>query len=181
MDAFIWPSDEMTACWMACPNVTEEENCKLQSGCSESHAHQILRPKRDLRSTILCQLAPSSGADITAHRCRSGQLFAANNWNCWRMVSFRSRTMQHLITIVMCKIWCNVMAGRCWHILSTLQILPHVIIGYLHVWQNFCRGGGDLNRKTKSTLLSLTLYTVQTRMFIELQMTVHHVVGKVCG
>jgi hypothetical protein len=32
-----------------------------------------------------------------------------------------------------CKIWCNVWAGRCWHILPTLQILPYVIIGCFHV------------------------------------------------
>jgi len=26
-DAFIWPSAEMTECWMACPNVTEITEC----------------------------------------------------------------------------------------------------------------------------------------------------------
>ena len=31
------------------------------------------------------------------------------------------------------QIWCNVRTGRCWHILPTLQISPHVIIGCLHV------------------------------------------------
>jgi hypothetical protein len=34
---------------------------------------------------------------------------------------------------VICKIWCNVGAEKCWHILPTLQILPHVIIGCFHV------------------------------------------------
>ena len=31
------------------------------------------------------------------------------------------------------QIWCNVWAGRCWHILPTLQISPHVITVCLHV------------------------------------------------
>jgi hypothetical protein len=53
--------------------------------------------------------------------------------NCWSVVPFCSRTTQHLITIVMCKIWCNVGAGRCWHIFPTLQISPHVIIGCFHM------------------------------------------------
>jgi len=43
MDAFIWPSDVTTECWMAYPNI-EEENCTGRSGCSESHAHHV-QPK----------------------------------------------------------------------------------------------------------------------------------------
>jgi hypothetical protein len=31
------------------------------------------------------------------------------------------------------QIWCNVGAEKCWHILPTLQISPHVIIGCFHV------------------------------------------------
>ena len=54
-----------------------------------------------------------------------------NNHNCLCMVSFCSRTMQRLIAIVICKIWCNVGTGRCWNILPTLQISPHVINGCL--------------------------------------------------
>lgn len=46
MDAFIWPSAEVTDCWMAYPSVTEEENCTVLSGCSESHARHVLWPKR---------------------------------------------------------------------------------------------------------------------------------------
>jgi hypothetical protein len=65
-----------------------------------------------------------------------GWLFSVNNQNCWSVVPFCSRTTQHLIAIVMCKIWCNVGAEKCWHILPTLQILPHVIIGCFHVWKN---------------------------------------------
>ena len=138
--------------------------------------------ERDLCSTILCQMAPRLVADITARCCRirSGQFVAADNWNCCRMVSLHSRTIQHLITIMMCKVWCNVVAGRCWHILPALQILPHVIIGYLHLWQNFC-WEKDLNQKNISTVLCLSLNTVWARMIIELWMTVYHVVGKVCG
>ena len=55
------------------------------------------------------------------------------------MVSCCSRKMQTIITIVMCKIWCNSDAGRCWHILHTLQILPPCVYCLLahkkeHLW-----------------------------------------------
>jgi hypothetical protein len=85
--------------------------------------------KMDLCLTILCQSVWWSMASITAHsnRIRWGQLLTVNNQNYLSMVSFCSRTMQHLVAIMMCKIWCNVGAGRCWYILPTLQILPHVI------------------------------------------------------
>ena len=46
MDSFIRPSVEKTECWMVHPNVTKEEHCAVQSGCSESHAHQVLQLKR---------------------------------------------------------------------------------------------------------------------------------------
>jgi hypothetical protein len=42
-------------------------------------------------------------------------------------------TTQLLIAIVMCKIWYNIGAEKCWHILPTLQISPHVITGCFHV------------------------------------------------
>jgi len=45
MDAFIWPSAEITECWKVWTNVTKEDNCMAHSGCSESHAHHILQQK----------------------------------------------------------------------------------------------------------------------------------------
>lgn len=71
--------------------------------------------------TILCQLVPRSMASITVHACRVrlGRLFAVNNQNCLSTVSFCSRIMQNLIAITMCKNWCNVGAGSCWHTTQT--------------------------------------------------------------
>jgi len=70
---------------------------------------------------IPCQLLQQLIDIMTAHSCRIrwGWLFAVNNQNCVNMVSFCSRTAQHFITIVMCKFWCNIGAGRCWHIHPT--------------------------------------------------------------
>jgi len=45
MDAFIWPLAENTEWRMACLNVTEDENCTAQPGCSESHTRHVLQPK----------------------------------------------------------------------------------------------------------------------------------------
>ena len=45
MDAFIWLLGEITERRMAWPNITEEENCTTQSGCSESHSCHVLQPK----------------------------------------------------------------------------------------------------------------------------------------
>jgi hypothetical protein len=45
--------------WL-CPNITKEENCMVQSGCSEM----------DLCLTIPCQLVQWSMANITVHSCR---------------------------------------------------------------------------------------------------------------
>jgi len=73
-----------------------------------------------------------------------------------------SRTTQHM-TIIMCNIWWSNGTGKRWHILPTLQILRHVITGCLHVWKNIC-GLNDLNQKTVSTLLSLSLYIIHASM-----------------
>jgi hypothetical protein len=78
---------------------------------------------------------------------------------------------------VMYKIWCNVGVGRCWHILPTLQISPHVIIGWFYMWKSIF-GKSDLNRKMISTLLSLPLESVWTRTNTEPQLIVYHVDGK---
>jgi hypothetical protein len=85
--------------------------------------------------------------------------------------------MQHLITIVMCKIWCNVGAGRCWHILPSLQISPHVITDCWHVWKNIF-WINNLNQKTISSLLLWPLYIICAMMNTELQLMVCHVDGK---
>ena len=82
---------------------------------------------------------------------------------CLSIVSFCSKIMDHLNTILMCKIWCNTGAGRCWHIPHTLQISSDVITGCLHVWKNIF-GAHDMNRQTMSTLLSLPLYIAWARM-----------------
>ena len=73
-------------------------------------------------------------ANITVHsyRKRKGGYFAVNE-NCVRIVSLCSRTVQHVIAIVMCNICCNGGAGRCWYILPTLLISPSVINGRLKV------------------------------------------------
>ena len=45
MDAFIWPLAEKTECWIACPSLTEEENCTALSEWSERHARHVLQPQ----------------------------------------------------------------------------------------------------------------------------------------
>jgi hypothetical protein len=94
------------------------------------------------------------------------------------VVPFCSRTTQHLIAMMMmCKIWCSVGARRCWHILPTLQISPHVIIDCFHVWKNIF-GENNLNRKMISTLLLLPLESVWARTNTKLQLIIYHVDGK---
>ena len=71
----------------------------------------------------------------------------------------------------------NAGAGGCWQIFPTLQILPHVITDCLYVWKNILRVD-DLNRKTVSTLLSLSPYITWARKNTELQLIVYHRDGK---
>jgi len=68
----------------------------------------------DFCLNIPCQFVPWSVAYITADSCRItwGQLFAINFQKCWSVLSFCFRIIQHLITIMTCKTWCNG-AGRC--------------------------------------------------------------------
>ena len=79
--------------------------------------------------------------------------------------------------VMMCKVWCSVGAGKCWHILPALQVSPHVIIGCLHVWKNVIVEN-DLNWKMISAVLLLPLYTIWARTIIKLQLIIYHVDGK---
>jgi hypothetical protein len=91
-----------------------------------------ISPKDEMWFLCVCVLSnfkrslPRLMADITAHswRIRCGWLFTLNYQNCCSVVSFCSRKIRTLIHTVMCKIWRNIGAGKCWHILHTLQILP---------------------------------------------------------
>jgi hypothetical protein len=89
--------------------------------------------------TIPCQLAQWSMATITAHSCRIrwGQLFFVNNQNGLGTVSVCFRTIQHLVAIVMCKIWCDVWAEVLAHSPSSLDFA--VISGWLHMWKKLLR------------------------------------------
>ena len=129
----------------------------------------------DLYLTIPCHLVWWSMANITMHFCRIrwGWLFIINNQNCLSMVSFCSRTMQHLIYIVMC----NNGGGRYCHIHPSLWISPHVITGCFHIWKNIF-WVNDLNQKMISTLLYLPLYIIWARINTELQLMVYHIDGK---
>lgn len=110
MDAFIWPSDEVTECWMAYPSVTEEENCTALSGCSESHARHVLWPKRTWAVSSPAIWYDGSVVNITAHPCgnRWGRPLAVNSQICFSMEYLCSGKKQQLIAISMCKIWRNV-------------------------------------------------------------------------
>jgi hypothetical protein len=66
MDAFIWPSAEMTECRMVCPSVTLEDKCMAHSGCSESHAHIILQPKWTCVWTSSANWCDGHGQDYCA-------------------------------------------------------------------------------------------------------------------
>ena len=169
---FIWLLAETAECRMACRNITWEKIAR----------HAQVAPKAMLVmffswNGLMLELWQSV-AILLAHSCkiRWGWLFAENNQNCLNMVSFCSRTVQHFIAIMMCKVWCNLGSGRCWHIHPTVQISPHVITGCLHMWNNIF-GVNNLNRKTMLTLLSLPLYIVWARVNTELQVQMR----KVCG
>jgi hypothetical protein len=133
----------------------------------------------DLGLTVLCQMVYRSMASIIVHSCRIrwGQLFTINNQNCLSMVSFCSRTMHLLIVIIICKVCCNIEAGRCWHIPPTLNISPRLITGCFHMWKNIF-GVNDLTLKTISTLLPLPLYIVWAGMNTEMQLIVYHLDGE---
>ena len=62
-DAFIWPSADMIECWMACPNIKEEENVTAQSDALEV-MHVMFFSQKELGldhpmpiSMIVCTLA----------------------------------------------------------------------------------------------------------------------------
>ena len=78
----------------------------------------------DLCLTILCQLLGRSMASITEQcdRIRRGGLLPVNSLYCWSIMSFCSWTKQHLMAIVVCKIWFVAGAGGCWHNLPTLPV-----------------------------------------------------------
>jgi hypothetical protein len=130
-----------------------------------------------LRLTIPCQLIWWSMANIATHSCRIrwGQQFTANNQNCWSIVSFCSRTMQHLIKITMRK------SVQCWgrEVLAQPPYFsdPAQCDDWLFdMWKNIF-GRNSVNQKTISTLLSLPLYIVWARMNIELQLIMYHIDG----
>ena len=130
MDAFIWPSAEMTECWMVCPNITKEKKLPCAVRVLWKSCMSCSWDKMDLCLTILRQLLQWSMANITAHSCRVrwGRLFAVNNQNGLSTMSGCFRTMQHLIVVMMCKMWCGVGAGRCWHILPLFWILQWLLV-----------------------------------------------------
>ena len=144
-----------------CIHLTISWNNRMLNGVPKSHQG------RQLYSTVMmlwksCMSHSTkmysvrwTMANMTAQSCsiKWHWLFKINNQNCLSMVSFCSKIMEHLITIMMCKICCNVGAGRCWHILPILQISPDVITGCLRMWKNIF-GVEDLNWKTLSTLLN---------------------------
>ena len=178
MNAFIWPLGEMTERRIAWPNVIEDDNCTAESGCSESHSCHVLHPKWTWVSPSCACWYYGQWPILLLHlHPKWGRLFAVNNQICLSMVSLCSRTMKHLIKIMMCKIWCNTGTGMCWHIISTLQISPHEITSCLNMCKNIL-GVNELNRKMISTLLSLPLYIVWARMNTQLHLIVYHTDGK---
>ena len=178
MDTFIWPLAEKKK-MNGVPKCYRGRKLHGAVRILWKSCTPCISAEMDFFLTIPCQYVRQSTANITAHSCSItwGGLFAVNNQKCLSVVAFCSMTMQHRIAIVMCKIWCNSGAGRCWHIHPTLQISPHVITGYLHVWKNIFRVN-DMNRNTISTLLSLPIYIVWVRMNTKLQRIVYNIGGK---
>ena len=160
MDALIWPLAEMRECWMACPNATEEETCKLQSGCSGSHAGQGLQ----LKGT--CARPSCAG------------------WYCgqWLILlviaAGKGETSSLLQTIGIAGEWChfapgqcntsspmwcatsgeNVVAGTCWHILPALQILPpcdYLLFAYV---LEFLQGKRFESENNTNTAVTVSLH-----------------------
>ena len=96
-----------------------------------------------------------------------GKKCGLNYQNCWCVVSFRSRKMRTLITIVMCKIWCNNGAGRCWHILHTLQILPpcdYCLFAHVkeHLWGKLFELEDYVNTAVNASLHCLSKHDYRT-------------------
>jgi hypothetical protein len=155
MDSFIWPLAEMTKCWMACLNVTKEGNCMAQSGCSKSHACYVLQPKWTCTGPSL-----ASWYNIPSPKCCTllqDKVRLTLHWKQPELLEHGIILLHDnalVFVIMVCKIWCNIGAERCWHFLPTLQISPHMITGCLHIWKNIF-GVKDFNKKMMSALLSL--------------------------
>jgi len=138
-----WNTENLSSKFLPYPHQQLGEMKSLCKNMVPKHhrGRKLLGAVRVLRESAHCFLAemhlgliiPCQLVWPSMARVRWGGLFAINNLEGLSMVSFCSRTMQHLTAIVMCKIWCNVWTGRCWYILPTLQISPHVITGCLHV------------------------------------------------
>jgi len=133
MDAFIWPSAETTTAEQHLPMSPRRKYHGtvrvLWKSCMPCSSAEM-----DLCMTIpcpyFCWLLQDKVRPAVCHKqpelLEHGAIF--------------TRTMQQLIAIVMCKIWCSVGAGRCWYILASLQISHHVIIGCLYMWDNHVQG-----------------------------------------
>jgi hypothetical protein len=175
MDAFIWTSAEIRECWMA-HSVTKEETCMVHSGCSKSHARHVQRPKQTFAWQSCANLYHGQWPILLLNSCRLrwDQLFDIHNQNCWSVVSFCSRTMQHLITIMMCKIWCSVVDGRCWHIFPVLQFSCRVINGCLHM----CKRSSGKTIWIRRGYQHCHHYTISAWTNTGLQLIVYHTDAK---
>jgi len=160
--------------WMACLNVTKEENCMAQLGCSESHARHVLQPKWTCAWPSYASWYDSPWPNFCALLQDKVRLAVRRK---------QPELLEHgiillqdndrIIAIMICKTG----AERCWHILPAFQISPHMITGCLHMWKNIF-GVKNLNQKTMSTLLLLPPYIIWARMNTELQFNIYHIDGK---
>jgi hypothetical protein len=88
--------------------------CTMQSVLSESDAHSIIHLSETctppslasfytmacIRGTVMCVI-------------RYGLSCVRNKQNCWYVVSFYSRIIQHCLAIMMCKASCRIRVGWC--------------------------------------------------------------------
>jgi hypothetical protein len=168
MDAFIWPSAEMTECWMVCSNVTIKKTA--------SYSQDSLRVMH-VRFFSWNGLVLDHPVPVVT---------MASGWYYCLLLQYRVRLALHCKQLELLEHGhfvpgqCNTSSCLCcaksgsmlgWRGVGTSSLLSrscsYVITGYLHVWENVC---GEKGMSCKSI-----------SMITELKMTVYNIVGKVCG
>jgi hypothetical protein len=152
MYAFSWPSAEMTdGEWH-----TQISPRKKIVWCSQGALKVMFLNQNSVVLDYPVQICTTVNGQYYCTLLES----ELNNWNCLSMMSFCSRTVQCLITIMICKIWCNKEAGKCWHILLTLQIATcdYWLFAHVkeHLWGKWFESEDNINTAVTACLHHLS-------------------------
>jgi hypothetical protein len=141
MDVFISPSAVTKECWM-----TYEENCRAQSGCSESLAHfffsqngLVLDHPMRVSTTVSGQCYSTLVPDKVrpAVCCKQTELHE-------HVILLQDNAIPHCHCSVQ-----NLVQHLGWEVLDNLlvvHILAHAVTGSLHMWKNITVRTGRWNR-----------------------------------